>query len=429
MGPPAFSPDGKLVAFNPMAPPLANPTQKLSVMNFDSASGAFTNFLTIVDDTGQPAETRPGWPAFLPDGKIASLPPPDRGRGRGKFARGASLAQRSQGLRIHWASTSATGVTPLNPTERRWVPAQAHDCVDRDVHWPSTVDVTIDTDHNDDVNTNYEPTVCPVGSGGYAWVVFTSRRMYGNVATIPPFCSDPRGVDLVKNITTKKLWVAAIDLNPAPGKDPSHPAFYLPGQELLAGNARGLQVLDPCRTDGSSCASGDECCNGYCEANGDGGALICSNTTPTCASTGDKCVTSGDCCDSTRNVYRRILHASRPGELSERQSQDTRASLIAARERRDRSADGRTERAAVAVARRCKSRERRVRSRRARNRPRARNPRNLPRDRQMSRARFRSARFEFRSYFFASSATRFAASPKCETEDRHDGCVCASTYP
>ena len=28
---------------------------------------------------------------------------------------------------------------------------------------------------------------------------------------------------------TKKLWVAAIDLNAPPGTDPSHPAFYLPG--------------------------------------------------------------------------------------------------------------------------------------------------------------------------------------------------------
>ena len=30
---------------------------------------------------------------------------------------------------------------------------------------------------------SYEPTVNPVASGGYAWVVFTSRRLYGNVAT------------------------------------------------------------------------------------------------------------------------------------------------------------------------------------------------------------------------------------------------------
>ena len=38
----------------------------------------------------------------------------------------------------------------------------------------------------------------------------------------------------------------------APGTDASHPAFYLPAQELLAGNARGFWVLDPCQTDGTS---------------------------------------------------------------------------------------------------------------------------------------------------------------------------------
>src|SRR6201999_1359630 len=97
----------------------------------------------------------------------------------------------------------------------------------------------------------------PLGARGrYAWCVFRSRRMYGNEAFIPPYCSDPRGVDLVQNITTKKLWVAAIDLNGTPGNDVSHPAFYLPAQELLAGNSRAFWVLDPCRSDGASCESG-----------------------------------------------------------------------------------------------------------------------------------------------------------------------------
>ena len=38
--------------------------------------------------------------------------------------------------------------------------------------------------HDADHELNYEPTVAPIASGGYAWVVFMSRRMYGNVATI-----------------------------------------------------------------------------------------------------------------------------------------------------------------------------------------------------------------------------------------------------
>jgi hypothetical protein len=128
----------------------------------------------------------------------------------------------------------------------------------------------IDTSHEDDVNLNYEPTVNPVAGGGYAWVVFTSRRRYAHVATIPPFCSDPRGVDLIDNTTPKKLWVAAVDLNAEPGTDSSHPAFYLPGQELLAGNSRAFWVLDPCRDDGNSCETGDQCCNGFCQPNAEG---------------------------------------------------------------------------------------------------------------------------------------------------------------
>ena len=151
------------------------------------------------------------------------------------------------------------------------------------------------------MNLNYEPTVNPVASGGYAWVVFTSRRMYGSVADIPPFCSDPRGVNLVTNITPKKLWVAAVDLNAPPGTDGSHPAFYLPAQELLAGNARAFWVLDPCKTDGEECESGDQCCNGFCSPSGQNQSdpLICSPTPPDCSMPQEKCTTAADCCDGT----------------------------------------------------------------------------------------------------------------------------------
>jgi len=167
---------------------------------------------------------------------------------------------------------------------------------------------SINPDHGDDTNVNYEPTVNPLPSGGYVWVVFTSRRMYGNEAVIPPFCSDPRAVNLVTNVTPKKLWVAAVDLagggenggsTGMPGMDASHPAFYLPAQELLAGNSRGFWVLDPCKQDGSSCQSGDECCNGYCDSMGDGGSLICAPPTASCSGVNDKCTTSSNCCDPT----------------------------------------------------------------------------------------------------------------------------------
>jgi hypothetical protein len=157
----------------------------------------------------------------------------------------------------------------------------------------------LSADHADDVSLNYEPTVAPLGNGGYVWVVFTSRRLYGNVAAIPPFCSDPRGVDLIQHITTKKLWVAAVDLNGHPGNDASHPAFYLPGQELLAGNSRAFWVFDPCKSDGNGCETGDECCGGYCQP-GPGGAAVCSNTPPVsqCSATQEHCETNLNCCSS-----------------------------------------------------------------------------------------------------------------------------------
>jgi hypothetical protein len=217
--------------------------------------------------------------------------------GNDPVTRGGALAQ------IHWTSASdSTGVTPLdNLNGKGYLPKlltpSTVTCGD---DYNSVVGTAWDSDHSDDVDHNYEPTVNPVGSGGYAWVVFTSRRMYGNVATISPFCSDPRYGNLVTNVTPKKLWVAAVDLTQKAGTDSSHPAFYLPGQELLAGNSRGFWVLDPCSADGASCISGDQCCNGYCEA-GDGGALVCSNAPPnsTCSATGNKCTTAANCCDMT----------------------------------------------------------------------------------------------------------------------------------
>jgi hypothetical protein len=77
-------------------------------------------------------------------------------------------------------------------------------------------------------------------------------------------------------------------------------AFYLPAQELLAGNSHGFWVLDPCKADGASCMSGDECCNGYCEQSSSG-ALVCANAAPdnACSMLEEKCTTAANCCDST----------------------------------------------------------------------------------------------------------------------------------
>jgi len=300
LGTPAFSPDGKLVTFNPMAGPgVQNPKQKLVVMSFDVATMTFSNPTEVVDFTGQPAEVRPGWAAFFPDGKSVVFHHQSAAGIDGNTL-GDLRTRKGAKARLAWASASGgQPVTPLDQLNGVGYLPKLDQPIAMSCIGDSFQVGNIDADHADDVNLNYEPTVNPIASGGYAWVVFTSRRMYGSVATIPPFCSDPRGVDLVQNITPKKLWVAAIDLNAQPGVDASHPAFYLPGQELLAGNSRGFWVLDPCRPTGESCQSGDQCCDGYCQPVGPGGALVCSNTPPNtnCSQPQEKCSTAADCCD------------------------------------------------------------------------------------------------------------------------------------
>jgi hypothetical protein len=151
-----------------------------------------------------------------------------------------------------------------------------------------------------DTTLHYEPTVNPVPSGGYAWVVFTSRRLYGNVATQDPWLSDPRNYNPASAPNTKKLWVAAIDLNAQPGTDPSHPAFYLPAQELMAGNSRGYWVVDPCEQNGLSCLTGDQCCSGYCGPTEAG--LVCGTPPAGCVSLSNKCTQNSDCCGSSSGI-------------------------------------------------------------------------------------------------------------------------------
>jgi hypothetical protein len=148
---------------------------------------------------------------------------------------------------------------------------------------------------------NYEPTVNPIASGGYAWVVFTSRRMYGNVAQLGPWQSDPRTYPWLDEVTDKKLWVAAVDLNAPPGTDPSHPAFYLPAQELHAGNARGYWSVEACMANGQSCATGTQCCGGYCQPSADAG-LVCTSQMPSCAGMYEKCSQTADCCGAAQGI-------------------------------------------------------------------------------------------------------------------------------
>lgn len=263
-GTPVFSPDGKHVAFNYYAGGTGD-GKSLAVMDY--ANAVFTT--PVVLDT--PSGSLPNvFPSFLPTSDAVVYERETASDGEFGATRDGSRGE------LWWTPTGTASPIRLDKLNGLgYVP-------------------NVGTNHADDTTLNYEPTVNPVPSGGYAWIVFTSRRAYGNIATIDPFWSDPRDHDISATPTTKKLWVAAIDLNAKPGTDPSHPAFYLPAQELLAGNSRGYWVVDPCKPNGNTCDTGDECCGGYCQSV-DGG-LVCTPNTSGCAQEFDKCTTSADCC-------------------------------------------------------------------------------------------------------------------------------------
>jgi Tol biopolymer transport system component len=288
---PSFSPDGKKLAFTMFQGQPGADKKTLGMMTFDKATKQFGALTALHTPAGG---TTALFPSFLPTNdaivfeRETRFNAHDYGGTRSDADVSPPAARADVGAHgeLWWLDLKTNPPTafPLNnlngkdATGSRYIPAGSQK-------------------HDDDTTLNYEPTVNPVPSGGYAWVVFTSRRLYGNVATINPFYSDPRYHDLTATPTPKKLWVAAVDLNAPAGTDPSHPAFYLPAQELLAGNSRGYWVVDPCKSDGNSCETGDECCGGFCRP-GTGGKLVCTATVPACAQEFEKCTASADCCNS-----------------------------------------------------------------------------------------------------------------------------------
>jgi len=241
---PSFSADGSKVVFNDYD---NGQGHSLAVMDFDNATNTFSNRKEIFRDPS----LYPGWPFFTPDATKVT------------FALGDG-------------SDFATAQDPpiwrqLNHSDL-YVVASAGGASAVRLDLASGTSLTARDQH-----LNYYPTVSPVAGGGYFWVFFTSKRSYGNVMVQPE--TDPK---------TKKIWVSAIDID-GTAADPSHPAFYLPGQELASGNIRAFATLSPCHSDGNSCTTGIDCCSGFCV---DG---MCGAPTG-CANLEDKCSTSGDCC-------------------------------------------------------------------------------------------------------------------------------------
>ncbi len=320
---PAFSPDGKLVAFidGDMAPT----TRPLSLMDFDGTS-VFSNLRVLRNETEMTTNaynTSVGWTPSPPlPASPTNFPPP--GQSRAKTIAWPSFLPDSKGLVYHLGDSYDSSGFNLNGGNVESPPQYAelrlieldgtvkklNALNGRDASGTSTLPYGEAVDNN----MNYEPNVMPLPVGGYYWVVFTSRRAYGNTVapgrapTTQPNdepAQDPWGSNAGPS-PRKKLWVAAIDLNHADATDldPSHPAFYLSGQELESANMRGFAALAPCLADGSTCETGSDCCGGFCRQTGNdsNGAPVLQCMAPlpnTCSNVDELCKTSSDCCDKT----------------------------------------------------------------------------------------------------------------------------------
>lgn len=259
---PTFSPDGRFVVFTDFA---INGGRGLATMRYDGASRKGSDYRKLLETP----QLYPGWPFFLPDngavifaGTVSS---DFSGAGAGilPIAGPASdlsivdvqsgqavLLARAMGFAKPDDFASNTTYLPLGPME---------------------------------LHQSYYPTVSPVAAGGYFWVFFDSIRSYGSLGV------------------SRQLWGTALTISPD-GKylsDPSHPAFYLTGQEPRTANHRAFTALDPCKADGSACESGVDCCSGYCT---DG--LCGIPDVPRCSRTGEACKERSDCCDVRQSCIR-----------------------------------------------------------------------------------------------------------------------------
>jgi hypothetical protein len=280
---PNFSPDGSRVAFNNHD--ASSGGHVLSVMDFDGSRsppefGAVSN---VVSDPSHVV----AWPSFLPDGSAVVYHAGDSFDTAG-FGGGALYAD----LRlVDVDSKQVNELFALNGYDE-----------DGQLYLPGG--------DAQEAHLNYEPSVLPVPVGGYYWVLFTSRRTFGNtiapggtVARGDDIWGIPQGTDTETPSPRKKIWVAAIDIDHQGSSDPSHPAFYLPGQELESGNMRAFAALEPCKKKGKACESGAECCDGFCRetSRDESGAPTLSCTPPpenACANIDESCDKPSDCCSS-----------------------------------------------------------------------------------------------------------------------------------
>jgi hypothetical protein len=248
-GHPVWSPDGKKIAFSmrTAGDGLNFTASTLWVTDVNTVTPGFANTKKIID----PNATYPvvTYPSFSPDSGWLG------------FMRGNQSRSDGAGAAELWLGSS-DGVTQMRLDRANGVP-----------------------DVGPTPTRSWGPSFHPIAAGGYFWLAFFSERAYGNTF----------------NGTNRQIWLAAVDASPKAGKDPSHPAIYITGQDTDSTNERPQFTVNPCKPLGDSCENGYDCCDGYCRAGTDGG-LTCQQKGTQCADNGDKCSVDGDCCTGLKCI-------------------------------------------------------------------------------------------------------------------------------
>ena len=210
---PAFSPDGKWLAFNDAGAD----GHALALMLFSAAQRQASDYRVIASDT----DRFPAWPTFRP------------GSEQLVFALGISTSYDAEGTLL---SDLGAPPGPSSDLHVATLDGAQSTLLFRAMGYASPEAASDDRTYlpfgEQDLHQNYNPSILPRRLGAHDWLFFDSVRNYGN-----------RGV-------VRGLWCAALDVNLQAGAelstastpDPSHPPFFVPGQEDGSANLRPVAV-------------------------------------------------------------------------------------------------------------------------------------------------------------------------------------------